>query len=286
MLHQAEMCPRAKGAAWIAIKATIVVVFIVFSIFPIYYSVLNSFRHVSMITDLAWVPTGLSLENWRTALVPGSLLPRWVLNSIFVSTTVSMLSLCFNSLAGYAFARLAFWGRDTLFLILIFCLAVPLSLLIIPIFTMAVRSGLYDTYAALILPSASVLGLFLMRQAIAGVPKELDDAARLDGCSDFGVFWYVILPLVKPSLAAVFIIDFIGQWNWFIYPLIVTNSDKMRTLTLALYSVANQSEGSTYPPDWGLSMVLVTVAFVPVFVMFISFQKYFTKGFIMSGTKD
>jgi multiple sugar transport system permease protein len=109
--------------------------------------------------------------------------------------------------------------------------------------------------------------------------------ARLDGCSDFGLFWHIMIPLVRPALAAVFIVDFIGQWNWFIYPLIVTNTDSMRTLTLALYSVANQSASSTYPPNWGLSMVLVTVAFIPVFIMFLAFQKYFTKGFVMSGMK-
>jgi multiple sugar transport system permease protein len=267
------------------IKPIIVLIFISLSIFPFYYTILNSFHHVAMITDLAWIPSRLSLENWQKAFEPGSLLPRWVLNSMFVSFTVASLSLCFNSLAGYAFARLKFRGRHSLFLVLIFCLAVPLSLLIIPIFSMAVATGLYNTYLALILPSASVLGLFLMRQAIAGVPVELEDAARLDGCSDFGVFWRIIIPLVKPSLAAVFIVDFIAQWNWFIYPLIVTNTDSMRTLTLALYTIANQSEGSTYPPNWGLSMVLVTVAFAPVFVLFLAFQKYFTKGFVMSGLK-
>jgi multiple sugar transport system permease protein len=266
-------------------KAFVIVLFIVFSLFPFYYSILNSFRHVSMITDLAWFPSELSIENWEKAFAPNSLLPRWLFNSIFVSLTVSSLSLCFNSLAGYAFARLNFRGSQFLFLILIFCLAIPLSLLIIPIYAMAVRTGLYNTYIALMLPSASVLGVFLMRQAIAGIPKELEDSARLDGCSDFGVFWHIMIPLVRPALAAVFIVDFIGQWNWFIYPLIVTNTDSMRTLTLALYSVANQSASSTYPPNWGLSMVLVTVAFIPVFIMFLAFQKYFTKGFVMSGMK-
>lgn len=267
------------------IKVSLTLVFVLASLFPFYFSTLNSFRHIRRTPDLGWVPVGLTLENWQEAFQPDSLIPRWMFNSIFVSLAITTLMLIFDTLAGYAFARKKFPGSNFFFLLIIFLLTVPMAVQIIPIYSMIAKAGLLNSYLALILPAASALGVFMMRQTIASVPVSLDEAARLDGCSDFGILRYVILPLVKPGLASVFLINFVSMWNWFIYPLLVTNKDYMRTMTVALYTMAATSGGALHPPPWGSIMVMITIMFLPVFVLFLAFQQYFTKGITMTGIK-
>jgi ABC-type glycerol-3-phosphate transport system permease component len=124
-----------------------------------------------------------------------------------------------------------------------------------------------------------------MRQAISSIPRDFDEAAKLDGCSEFGIFWRVIMPLTAPALASVFIITFVAQWNWFSYPFIVTTKASMLTLTVALYTEALTAASSLWPPQWGIILVLISVSFVPLLAMFLLFQEYFTKGVVMSGIK-
>jgi multiple sugar transport system permease protein len=193
--------------------------------------------------------------------------------------------LGFDTLAGYAFARGKFPGKNPIFLLIIFLLTVPMAVQIVPIYAMITKAGLLNTYTALILPAASAMGIFMMRQTISSVPISLDEAAKLDGCSDFQILLKVILPLIKPGLAAVFLINFVSNWNWFIYPLIVTNKDEMHTLTVALYTLAASTGNTLFEPPWGLIMVLITIMFIPVFILFIVFQQYFTKGITMTGLK-
>jgi multiple sugar transport system permease protein len=267
------------------LKVSVIIIFVISSLFPFYFSTLNSFRHIKQTYDLTWVPVGLTLENWQEAFKVGSLVPRWLFNSIFVSITVTTIMLCFDTLAGYAFARGKFRGKNTLFLLIIFFLTVPMAVQIVPIYSMIAKAKLMNTYLALILPAASALGIFMMRQTISSVPISLDEAAKLDGCTDFQILWKVILPLIKPGLASVFLINFVSAWNWFIYPLIVTNKEEMRTMTVALYNLAATTGGALHQPPWGLVMVLITIMFVPVFILFLVFQQYFTKGITTTGFK-
>jgi multiple sugar transport system permease protein len=213
------------------------------------------------------------------------MIPRWTFNSLIVTLCITVLSLCTDTLAGYAFARKHFPGRDFFFLMIIFCLTIPVAMLIIPIYAMMARAGLINSYVALILPAASTLGVFMMRQSIGNLPIELDEAARLDGASDLQILRHVILPLVRPALASVFIILFLSHWNNFLYPLIVTNKVEMRTLPVGLYLLAPGGEGSIMPPQWGLLMVIVSIMFVPVLVVFMFFQEHFTRGLAMTGMK-
>ncbi|MBE3086741.1 MAG: carbohydrate ABC transporter permease [Bacteroidetes bacterium] len=234
---------------------------------------------------MGWLPIGLSLHNWQAAFATGSLVPRWFFNSLFVATTISILTLFFDSMAGYTFARKKFPGRDFLFLTVIFCITVPFAVLLIPIYSMMAKTHLINTYLALIAPAASPLGVFMMRQSIFSIPPDFDEAAKLDGCSEFGIFWRIILPLSRPALASVFIITFVTQWNWFIYPFIVTNKNEMFTLTVALYTAAETASRSLFPPEWGIIMVLITITFIPLLAVFLGFQEYFTKGMVMTGLK-
>ena len=155
--------------------------FIVFTLFPFYFSILNSFRDIRTIPDFGWLPTGLTLKWWREAFKSGSMVPRWFLNSVIVTLGISLLSLTFDSLAGYAFARKKFPARNFLFYTVMFCMTVPFGMLMIPIFFMMAKAHLLNTYVALILPAASAMGTFMMTQAISTIPVDLDEAAVIDG---------------------------------------------------------------------------------------------------------
>jgi multiple sugar transport system permease protein len=275
---------RSRLYRWL--RALILLIFVLGTIFPFYYALMNSFRAIRNLPDLSWVPSGLTLNNWLAAFSPGSPVPRWLFNSIVVTLAITTISTIFDSLAGYAFARKNFPGKHIFFFgVVLFGLTIPTAMLIIPIYGMMVKAGLVNTYLALILPAASSLGTFMMRQAISEIPLELDEAARMDGCSDSGIFWRIIMPLSKPALAAVFIVLFLAHWNSFLYPLLVTNKEAMRTLTVGLYLLAPGDRTYGMPPPWDLITVMIALQFIPVLIVFLIFQEQFTRGVAMSGMK-
>jgi multiple sugar transport system permease protein len=205
---------------------------------------------------------------------------RWIFNSSFVSVSVVFLNLFTASLGGYAFARGDFPGREVIFWILMSLLMVPATATLIPLAVVIVKIGWVDTYWALIVPgSTTVFGTFLMRQFMKGIPRDYDDAARIDGCSLFGIYWRVLLPLCKPAMATLATLSFLGIWNDFLYPLIVTNSDEMRTLTVGLSTLFARFGGVA------IHMAATTVVFLPTLVVFLLLQKYVVQGFALSGVK-
>jgi multiple sugar transport system permease protein len=267
------------------VRYAVLLIFVIATVFPFYYTILNSFRDLRDIGDLDFTPTRLTVENWVEAFSGRSPAARWLFNSLFVAFAITTLSVITDTLTGYTFARKRFPGRDVLFLLILSGLTIPIGMLVIPIYVMMAKSGLVNTYWALILPAASVLGTFMMRQSISELPMELDEAARLDGCSDLQILWHVIVPLVKPALASVYIVLFLAHWNNFIYPLVVTNKTAMRTLPVGLYLLAPAGSSSLAPPQWGKIMVLSSVMILPVLVVFLFLQDYFTRGLSFTGMK-
>ncbi len=206
---------------------------------------------------------------------------KYVWNSIYVAATVTFANIFFCSLAGYAFAKHRFWGRDKIFFVLLGSLMIPWQVNIISGFILMRKLGWLNSYNALIVPvMAGVFGVFLCRQFIMSIPDDLVDAAKIDGCSEFTIYRLVILPLIKPVLATLAIFTFLQQWNNFIWPLIVINSSQMRTLPLAL-SVLNGQFGTRF----AMIMAGAVVATTPMLIVFLSFQKYFMKGVAMTGLK-
>ncbi len=206
---------------------------------------------------------------------------RYVWNSTFVAGTTALANLFFCSLAGYAFAKHRFWGRDKIFFVLLGSLMIPWQVNIISGFILMRKLGWLNSYNALIVPvMAGVFGIFLCRQFIMSIPDDLIDAAKIDGCSEFTIYRLVILPLIKPVLATLAIFTFLQQWNSFIWPLIVINSSEMRTLPLAL-SVLNGQFGTRF----AMIMAGAVMATTPMLIVFLSFQKYFMKGIAMTGIK-
>lgn len=211
------------------------------------------------------------------------LIPMWryIWNSIYVAGAVTLANIFFCSLAGYAFAKHKFWGRDKIFFILLGSLMIPWQVNLISGFVLMRKLGWLNSYKALVVPvMAGVFGLFLCRQFIMSIPDDLIDAAKIDGCGEFTIYRLVILPLIKPVLATLAIFTFLQQWNNFIWPLVVINSSSMRTLPLAL-SVLNGQFGTNF----AMVMAGAVVATTPMLIVFLSFQKYFMKGIAMTGLK-
>jgi multiple sugar transport system permease protein len=204
---------------------------------------------------------------------------RFFLNSLFVASAVTLLQLVTCSMAAYAFARLQFRGRDALFLGYLGTLMIPAQVVIIPNFILLRYLGWIDTYQALILPAAfSAFGTFLLRQYFLTIPRELEDAAVVDGANHFQIYARIILPLSGPALSALAIFTFLFNWNSFLYPLVVTNSVSMSTLTVGLNTLQGQ-----YNTAWTLLMAGSVIALLPVLTVFVLAQRYFIRGITLTG---
>jgi len=227
------------------------------------------------------IPSTFMVSNYSTALTS---LPfdRFYLNSLIVASAVTILQLFTSSLTAFAFARLRFKGRNTLFFLFLIGLMIPFPVLLVPNFIIVRQLGWFDTYLALIVPpSFSAFSIFLLRQYYRGFPMEYDEAARMDGASSLRIWWNIILPNSKPALAALAIFIFLGTWNDFLWPLVVTNSEEMRTLPVGLSMFQGQ-----YLVRWELLMAATVVALVPVLIIYFFAQNWIIRGLsVTSGLK-
>jgi multiple sugar transport system permease protein len=208
--------------------------------------------------------------------------PRFFLNSAIIAGLVTVSNLVFTSMLGYALAKLRFYGRDKIFLLVLGTLLVPTSVTIVPLFVLMAKLGLVDTYWAVILPAAAApIGVFLMRQFMLSIPDDLIEAGRVDGASEFFIFWRIVMPLSVPALAANAIITFLPAWNALLWPLVVLQSQDKYTLPVAL---AIFSKGQ-FQADYGLLMAGSVVLVVPVIGLFLLLQRRFTQSVAMTGIK-
>jgi len=227
-----------------------------------------------------FVPTQLRWENYAEAL---TLQPfgRFFLNTIIITTFSVSGQLLVCSLAAYAFARLHFRWRDKIFALYLATMMIPAIVTLIPAFLIINAFGWMNTYWALITPALnSVWGIFLLRQFFLTIPKDLEDAARIDGASDFTIYRRVILPLSKPALATLAIFAFMSSWKDFLWPLIVTNRTEMRTVEVGIAMFS-----SLYSSDWPHQMAAAVVVMIPIILIFFFTQKYFVKGITLTGLK-
>lgn len=230
-----------------------------------------------------WIPSPVSFEHFHRLFTQAEDFPvaRWLFNSTFISTTVTFLVLFVTSTAAYAFSRLHFKGRDTLFMLVIATMMIPAQITLIPSFLIVQKLGWFNSYQGLIVPGlAGAFGVFLLRQFFLGVPVELEEAAYVDGAGPLTIFWRVILPLAKPALAALAIFTFIGAWNDFVWPMIITNDIAMRTLPVGVMIFQGR-----YVTEYGATMATAVVCSVPTIIAFLFFQKRITEGIAMTGIK-
>ncbi len=206
---------------------------------------------------------------------------RYLFNSFFLASAVTLLSLLVNSMAGYAFAKLRFRGREPLFRALLAALVIPAQVAMLPLFLEMRALGLVNTYGGVIVPAlASIFGIFLIRQFALSIPESLLEAARIDGASELRIYWSVALPLMKPILVTLAIFTFMGTWNDFMWPLIVLTDDEMYTLPVALATLARERV-----QDNELMMAGAVVTVLPVLVVFLALQRYYIRGIMMGSVK-
>jgi multiple sugar transport system permease protein len=226
-------------------------------------------------------PIAWTTGNYQVAFEEADFL-RGFLNSVIVGVTVTAVSLITCAMGAYAFARLRFFGRNTLFMTFLATMMVPQQLTIIPLYIIMGQLQLLDTLWALILPASlfNAFGVFLLRQYVMGIPLELEEAAAIDGAGRLRTFTTIVLPLLRTPLTALGIFVFLGQWNSFFYPLIFLNSSDNFTLPL----VVNQFKGAL-TSDWGALMAGVTIAAVPMLIVFMIAQRQIVEGIALSGSK-
>ncbi len=264
------------------------IIIVVLMLAPILWMISTSLKPELDIlsNEIHWIPERFTLENYRKVLDAHPIL-RWTWNSLFVAGVATLLTVTLDALAGYAFARMDFRGRDILFAIIVSMLFVPLQITVVPLFLAFAKMEITDTYLALILPiGANVTGVFLMRQFFLGIPSDLEDAARVDGASALRIWWSVVLPLARPALTTVAILTFLSTWNSFFWPLIATRSDAVRTLPVGIAQFLSVRPGLTQNVQaYGMSMAGAALAALPPIILFIILQRNFIKGISMTGLK-
>jgi len=220
---------------------------------------------------------------WKNYLRISDLFPFGLilLNTIKISVFVLIGQLVTSSMAGFAFYYLSFRGKNLIFQLYLISIMIPFHVLLVPTFALLKFMNLIDTHWALILPGlVSPFGIFLMRQAFMSIPAELGDAAKIDGCNPWGVFWYIFLPLSKPALVTLGIFVFCGTWNDFLRPLIFLSSNEKMTLTLGIYNMQGM-----YATDWSALMAVVVLSLLPVVILFLLAQDVFVRGVALTGMK-
>jgi len=253
------------------------------TIAPFIWMVLTSLKDISEIFAYPphWWPRVLRPENYVAAFQAAPF-GRFYLNSIFVATVVTLGQLITCSMAAFAFARLRFKGRDLLFYLFLGTMMIPYNVTMIPSFMILYWLGWIDSYKALIVPGlASAFGTFLLRQFFMTIPRDLEEAAYIDGASKLRVLWNVIVPVSKPALATLAIFTFMGVFNDFIWALIVINSQELQTVQLGLAIFRDQ-----YVTQWDLLMAGSVTAVLPILLVFFFAQKYFIQGITLSGLKE
>lgn len=250
---------------------------------PFLWMALTAFKELPeiLVYPPKWIPSRFITDNFVSAFQAAPF-GRYYFNSIFVASVVTIGQIITCSMAAFAFARLQFWGRDVLFYVFLGTMMIPGQVVMIPSFMVLHWLGWIDSYAALIVPGlASAFGTFLLRQFFLTIPRDLEDAARIDGCSRFGVLWKIILPLSKPALATLGIFTFMAVFNDFLWALVVISTEEMRTVQLGLAIFRDR-----YQTDWGQLMAASVTATLPILILFFFAQKYFIKGITLSGLKD
>jgi multiple sugar transport system permease protein len=253
------------------------------TLIPFLWAVSASFKTLpEIISDgIHFIPRQWTVENYRQIFIQQPLLGRWLLNSLIIAVSVTALNLIFNSMAGYALARLQFWGKQFWFFLILAVLAVPIQITLIPTFLILKYLGWLNSYQGMIVPTmVNATFIFMMRQFFINFPRELEEAAMLDGLTRFGIFRRIVLPLAKPALAAQTIFIFMASWNNFLLPVVILFEPEMFTLPLGLNSF--KGEFISY---WNYIMAASVILTLPVLGIYTFFNRYFIQGVTFTGSK-
>ncbi|RKT76905.1 carbohydrate ABC transporter membrane protein 2 (CUT1 family) [Terracoccus luteus] len=281
---RAERARRARGGRgagyWLRLLAAVVISLVI--LFPLYWMVVVALSTRSELLggDLRLWPRSFTLENFR-GVFSSFPIATWFGNSVAIALTVALITVTISMLAGYAFAQLRFRGSNVLFLLALSTLMLPVQVIMVPLFRLVSDARLYGTYWAVILPTAaSAFGVFLARQFILSIPKDIIDAARIDGAGHARIFRSIVLPLSKPLLAVLFFMNLLQTWNDFAWPLIALKENALYTLPIGLLYLQGQ-----FGSDYGGTMAFALINVGPMVLLFLVFQRYFVQGFARSGIR-
>lgn len=252
---------------------------------PFAWTVITSFKTQADSVRLTFIPDPVSLAGWQNAFTQlDPAIPTLFVNSLLIAIAVTVSNVLLGSMAGYAFARLRFPGREFLFLLVLATMMIPDQLRLVPVYQILRTLGLLSgelQYAGVVLVLAiAAPSIFLLRQYFLSIPHELEEAAKLDGAGFFTTFWRVMLPLATPAVAAVAILQFQGTWNGFFWPLIILQERDNATLPLGLVLFQDQ-----YATRWPELMAVVVIATLPILALYLFFQRYFVEGIAAAGVK-
>ncbi len=269
---------RSRGAAWWVYA--ILILGSVVTAFPFLWMVLTSLKTYQDVFQPGIFPPNPTLENYNEVLRNTGFL-RWFVNSIGVAIVSTISVLIFDSMVAYTLAKLRFPGKEIIFVLILSTLMIPTEMLVIPWYLGALKLGIANTYFAIALPGMiTAFGIFLLRGFFESIPDELFDAGRLDGLSEFGLYTRIGLPLITPALAALAIFNFLGNYNAYLWPLIIIQSPEIRTLPIGIALFSGEAGA-----EWHLIMTASSLAVIPVLIVFAIFQKQIIEGVVLTGTK-
>jgi multiple sugar transport system permease protein len=275
--------PERKAIAAKMVSYALLLCWIIITLIPLYWMLVMSFKDTAVASSFTpeWFPKNPSIATYVRFFTETDAV-RWLLNSLFVSSVLTVTNVLFCSLAGYAFAKLRFPGRNTIFWLLLGTMMIPAQVTLIPVYIIVVNTlQLGNTYTAIMLPMFATVGnIFLMKQYMSTLPSSLIQAARIDGCSEWRIFYKIILPISKPGLAVLAIFTFVATWNEFFWPFLVTQTSSMRTIQIGLASFKFADA-----TDFGAMMAGSVIAALPMFLLFFSLQKYFLQGITIGAVK-
>jgi len=261
----------------------ILILYAITTLVPFLWALSSSFKTLQEIVGgtINFIPKQFTLDNYKQIFIEQELFPRWMFNSIFIAVIGTALNLLFNSMAGYALARLRFPGKKAVFITILAVLMIPAQVTMIPNYLILKELGWLNSYQGMIVPAMiNATFIFMMRQFFINFPKELEEAAEMDGLSKLGTFFKIVIPLARPALAAQAIFVFMGSWNDFMRPLIVMTDIEMFTLPLGLNTFKGQ-----YVSYWNYIMAASMVFTLPVLLIYAFFNRYFIKGISFTGGK-
>ncbi len=260
----------------------VLVFFALLFLMPMFWMLSTSLKPKSQwfTKDIYWIPKTTTLQNYQILLNnPTTPIVRWFINSLAIALIVTLLVVIVDAMAAYAYARMEFRGRNTIFAILLATLFMPGIMFLVPNFLTIFRLGLLNNYLGVIIPAmAGVFGVFFLRQFFATLPKDLEEAAAIDGASQVKVFTHVALPLARPALATLAIITFLGSWNDFLWPLLILKDRALQTLPPGLRTLQG-----AYTSEYGQMMAGAVIAAVPVLLIYVLLQRYIVQSVATTG---
>lgn len=267
-----------------AVIISVLLLFALATLFPIYFMIISSFGDPVEAGAMSYslFPSKITFESYKFFFEYSEYSLRWLLNSLIVAVSVTVSNVFFASLAGYAFSKIRFKGRNVLFGMLLVAMMIPYQVTQVPLYILIVNIfEIQNTYSALILPGlVTVYNIFLAKQFMSSIPTEVIECAKIEGCNQFQIYFRIILPLSKTVLAVMAILTFMDSWNTFFWPFLVTNTMDMQTIQVGLknFRFAN----TTY---FAPMMAGATISALPMFILFFSLQKYFLKGVTVGAVK-